>query len=386
MALCACLLALLPADASEGPGRIGVYLRLQSLAGDPDALRRELRDVRKCGVDFIVPIAKDTSGRVYWDSRIAPSELVASRTFLADITKMAHVEGLKVYPWVCVCTEGGLTAVNRVLKDHPDWATITAEGSIGIIDPGNPAARKYETRLIAEMVDTVEVDGVSLDYVRASNRFAYTPTLRRDFLEMHGTDARDILGLGAAPVGSESGGATGEKRKTSPREHPLWPEWREWYRGNLDLLMREIAVSVRRARPGATIGSYVWGAHTYGPTFETYQDWKSWIAEGWLDWINPSGYRYTEESFVEAARLNRASVPQSCPMLITIGVRTSHGSLTAEQVKRQMELASRDGAQGLVFFTWEALKPFTPALAEDIRTWKPAPSAFAPGGPTPGDQ
>ncbi len=311
MAFGACVSAAHAADASRGPGRIGVYLRLQSLAGDPDAMRRELREVRRCGVDFIVPIAKDTSGRVYWDSRLAPSELVASKTFLADITRLAHEAGLKVYPWVCVCTEGGLTAVNRVLKDHPDWATITADGSIGIIDPGNPAARKYEIRLIAEMVDTVEVDGVSLDYVRASNRFAYTPTLRSDFLRLHGTDARDILGLGAAPVGSESGGpragSAGHRRASilSGRRGGsgtagIWTadagDRRLGAQGEAGSDHRLLRLGRTHLRPDVRDVSGL-KADRKGV--------------GWTD--HPSGYRYTEESFVEAARLNRASVPQSCP-------------------------------------------------------------------------
>lgn len=362
-----------PSRPSAAPGRIGVYVSFRDFAGGIEAIRAELKAMRGAGVEFILPLAKDTGGKVYWDSRIAPGELVADRKLLSRVTEMAHQEGLKVYPWFCVCTEGGLESKNAVLREHPDWATVTAEGSIGVIDPGNPEARAYQVSLIREMLRDSKADGVSLDYLRASNRFAWTPALRREFMQRYKTDPAAIIAAGRGEVATEAGKAGGTKAAVSPRSHPLWPGWRQMYRDALNTLMREIAEGVRSTRPEASISSYVWGAHTYGPTSEAYQDYKTWVREGWLDWINPTGYRYTDESFIEAARANRASIPKSCPMLITIGVRTSHGSLkSAAEVRHQMELARQEGAEGLVFFTWQALKPFAGELSGEIAAWRPA--------------
>jgi uncharacterized lipoprotein YddW (UPF0748 family) len=96
----------------------------------------------------------------------------------------------------------------------------------------------------------------------------------------------------------------------------------------------------------------------------------TWINEGILDWINPSGYRYTDESFLEAARLNRAHVPTGFPFYVTIGVTTSHGSLkSAAEIRKQMAVSRQCGADGLVFFTWEALRPFASELAGDIKSY-----------------
>jgi hypothetical protein len=89
-----------------------------------------------------------------------------------------------------------------------------------------------------------------------------------------------------------------------------------------------------------------------------------------LDWINPSGYRYTDASFLEAARLNRQNVPEGFPYYVTIGVKTSHGALKdAAEVRTQMRVARECGADGLVFFTWEALRPFASELAADIKAY-----------------
>ena len=103
---------------------------------------------------------------------------------------------------------------------------------------------------------------------------------------------------------------------------------------------------------------------------EVCQDWVTWINEGVLDWINPSGYRYTDEAFLEAARLNREHVPKGFPFYITIGVKTSHGALKdAAEIRKQMTMARQCGADGLVFFTWEALRPFANELAADIKSY-----------------
>jgi uncharacterized lipoprotein YddW (UPF0748 family) len=124
----------------------------------------------------------------------------------------------------------------------------------------------------------------------------------------------------------------------------------------------------------------VWGYHTYTGNYEVCQDWVTWIDEGILDWINPSGYRYDDASFRQAARLNREHVPANFPYYITIGVSTSHGSLKdAAEIRKQMKMAAEAGADGLVFFTWRALRPFADELAPDIKAYRRSDAVQNPG-------
>jgi hypothetical protein len=63
-------------------------------------------------------------------------------------------------------------------------------------------------------------------------------------------------------------------------------------------------------------------------------------------------------------------VPKGFPFYITIGVKTSHGALKdAAEIRRQMTMARQCGADGLVFFAWEALRPFANELAGDIESY-----------------
>jgi uncharacterized lipoprotein YddW (UPF0748 family) len=355
-------------SASESPGRMGVYARLYEEAKSPDKLSQAMKQIKATGIDFIIPSGKP--GSVYWDSRIAPEELVANRGYMEQIVKSAHAEGLKVYPQICVATEGGESGPNALLKRNPSWAYFYDGARRGYIDPGNADARHYEVSLMAELVSKYDVDGLSLDYLRCPSRIGYTDTGRAEFLKRHNVDLAKITSAGPEALDTEGGKKAASKLAASARANPIWPEWRKWRTEQLNTLAREIRAAVNKARPGLPISSYVWGYNTYTGNSEVCQDWMTWINEGVLDWINPSGYRYTDEAFLEAARLNRAHVPKDFPFYITIGVKTSHGALKdAAEIRKQITMSRRCGADGLVFFTWESLRPFANEVAGDIKSY-----------------
>jgi hypothetical protein len=41
----------------------------------------------------------------------------------------------------------------------------------------------------------------------------------------------------------------------------------------------------------------------------------------------------------------------------------------AAEIRKQMSVTRQCGADGLVFFTWEALRPFADELAPDIKSY-----------------
>ncbi len=355
--------------AAETPGKAGVYCKLAHLADSPAALRKTMAEIKSAGIDFILPYAKLTSGAVRWASEVAPPEMIDGSNFLGNVAAAAHKAGLKVYPVFCVCTEGGDTKVDLMLERNPSWAFKAPEGPIGYIDPGNAEARDYETRLMVEMATKYPIDGISLDYMRMPNKVGYTDTARAEFLKHKGVDLAEITRPGGAL--ETEGGKKPVSAKASAQANPAWPAYKQWRGGQLNKFMGELRTAVHKARPGLPFSSYCWGAHTFTGNFETCQDWKTWIEEKQLDWVNPSGYRYTDESFKEAAALNRKTVPKNVPFYITIGVSTSHGKLeNPAALRKQMAFAKEAGADGLVFFTWEALAKFMPESGKDIRDWQ----------------
>lgn len=354
-------------EARQSPGKLGVYCRLDDVVGNPEALRKTMTDIKGAGIDFILPYAKLTNGKVNWSSTRTAPAMIANPDFLPRVVAAAHAASLFVYPVFCVATEGGDERTNLVLQENPSWAFFFNGARRGYIDPGNAAARRYEIDLIVELVTKYPVDGLSLDYMRTPNRVGYTDTGRAAFLQLHSVDLAQVIAGEARSLDTEGG----VKAASPPaRQHPLWPQWRTWRREQLNGFMREIHLAVDQARPGLPVSTYCWGAHTYTGNFETCQDWKTWIAEGWLNWINPSAYRYKDDDFRQAAALNRANVPKGFPFYLTIGVKTSHGELAdLPAIRRHMAMAKEAGAEGLVFFTWESLRRFLPEAATDLRAW-----------------
>ncbi|MBP6963765.1 MAG: family 10 glycosylhydrolase [Armatimonadetes bacterium] len=365
----AVLLVSAVVQAANMPGRAGCYVRFSEEIKSPRLLLKEMKAIKAAGIDFILPSGKSTSGTVNWDSKVAPPDLIANPKYMEMVVEYAHAVGLQVYPVVCVCTEGGNKVMNSLLQHNPGWALYFEGAKRGYIDVGNPDARAYELALITELVSNYDIDGLSLDYMRWENRVAYSDTGRERFLKKRGVDLAEIVSISPDVALDTEGGKKALSDVTrSAREHPVWPEWYDWRRDKLNAFMHELDRAVHKAKPGLPISSYVWGAHTYVGKYETCQDWKTWIAKGWLTWINPSGYRYTDESFMEAANGNRAAVPKTMPMYITIGVLTSHGSLaTADDVKRHIAMSKEAGADGVIFFTWESLRKFLPDVSEAIK-------------------
>jgi uncharacterized lipoprotein YddW (UPF0748 family) len=355
--------------ASENPGRIGVYVNFQKESKSPEALRQTMKHIKAAGIDFIHCSGKEYS--VYWDSQIAPKELVKDRTYVERVLQCAHEVGLKVYPVFCVATEGGESGPNALLQRNASWAFYYEGARRGYVDPGNPDVRRYEASLAAELVAKYNVDGLSLDFARCPNRLGYTDSGRAEFLKEHNVDLAKVIGGESTTLDTEGGKKTTAPSSASVRAQPVWADWRKWRTEQVNNLVRELSVAVRKAKPGLPISSYVWGYHTYTGNYEVCQDWVTWIHEGILDWINPSGYRYDDASFRQAAQLNRTHVPTNFPFYITIGVTTSHGSLKkAAEIRSQMRMASEAGADGLIFFTWEALSPFADELADDIKNYR----------------
>jgi len=369
------MIAALSTSGSSGgstlPGRVGVYANLHAEAASPDTLRQAMREIKGAGIEFILATAKATSGKVNWDSSVAPPELVADRDYIKRVIEAAHAEGLKVYPVVCVVPEGGDTAPNALLKSHPDWGYFYNGAWRGYIDPGNADARRYEVSLMVELVSKYDVDGLSLDYLRCPNGVGYTKSGQAEFLKEHKVDLAEVVGTVTEALDTEGGKKALSAAAASARANPIWPEWRLWRQDKINLLMQELAAAVHKAKPGLPISSYVWGAHTYTGSSEICQDWVTWIKKRWIDWINPSGYRYTDEAFLEAAKGNRAAVPKGFPFYITIGVKTSHGELhSAEEVKHQIAMSRENGADGIIFFTWAPLRPFIPQVVESIKGYR----------------
>jgi uncharacterized lipoprotein YddW (UPF0748 family) len=138
--------------------------------------------LKKANIQIVVPMVKDTVGRIFWHSQKFPEAIHPDyREFdlLRAITKVAPKFGIKVHVWLCDFPEG---KDSPAYKAHPEWAMLNPQGGLTSEEkltqdqvygpvwmcpnrrPGY--TDQWLLPMIEEIVREYPVDGIHHDYVR----------------------------------------------------------------------------------------------------------------------------------------------------------------------------------------------------------------------------
>ncbi|MET8576229.1 family 10 glycosylhydrolase [Streptomyces sp. NPDC005012] len=199
----------------------------------------------------------------------------------------AHARGLELHAWFNPYRVAAHTDPSRLVAGHParrnpDW--VVPYGGKLYYNPGLPEVRAFVEDAILDAVERYPVDAVHFDdyfypYPVAGQAFADEKAF-----EAHG----DSFSTRAA-----------------------------WRRDNIDLLVRETAARIRATRPGTRFGISpfgVWrnastdarGSRTRGgvQTYDDlYADTRTWVREGWIDYVVPQLYWHIGQSAADYAVL-----------------------------------------------------------------------------------
>ncbi|WP_129838535.1 family 10 glycosylhydrolase [Streptomyces sp. RFCAC02] len=193
---------------------------------------------------------------------------------LAYAVDEAHARGLRLHGWfnpyrVAFHADPGRLASGHPAREHPEW-TVTYGGRL-YYNPGLPEVRAFVEDAVTDALDRYPLDGVHFD-----DYFYPYPVAGEVFdddaaFAAHGGDFDDRG---------------------------------DWRRHNTDLLVRGMAERVARTRRGAAFGVSpfaVWrnestdplgsatraGVQTYD---DLYADVRTWVREGWIDYVVPQVY------------------------------------------------------------------------------------------------
>jgi uncharacterized lipoprotein YddW (UPF0748 family) len=277
---------------------------------------------------------------------VAPRSPFGEHDPLRELVATARLRGMKVYPVVCVAVCGNERPAG-ILLEHPEWGLRHPDGSaLGYLSPAHPDARKWIVTIIEEILERAQPDGIVLDYIRFHNR-----PLRLDAA----AEARFERSLPPE--------CSAEERQQSLQA---------FKEAELTRWVREISQAVRRRLPDGAVGIYCWGPYTV-KNHLTAQVWPSWVEQGYVDFVNVSGYyhrdkygdRYLslfQQRMEEAAALNQAAL-RPAALSFALGVSTSHGRIhSAREICDYVEKASQAGIEGFSFFPWHELVPYLETL------------------------
>lgn len=222
----------------------------------------------------------------------------ASFDALAYVVEAGHRAGLEVHAWVNAMPvwrdEPAPRDARHVFNRHgpsavgaDNWLTSSPSGDyrfpVGFfLDPGHPAAAEYLAGVYLNLVRTYAVDGIHFDYVRYPE-----------------TDGR--LPRGAA-VGYNPVNLARFRRATGRTDTPAPGDdaWLEWRRDQVTNLVRRVSIEAKaiNARVKISAALIPWGQPPTGekdfehsaPMQRIFQDWHTWLKDGWLDLGIPMNY------------------------------------------------------------------------------------------------
>jgi uncharacterized lipoprotein YddW (UPF0748 family) len=312
------------------------------------AIREALDRMQRSGFNAVCPYFTGSAGQAYYASTIHAERVYSGMDPLSVLTQEARRRGLQVYPVVCA-TVCGNDKPAGILREHPDWALRNLDGSaLGYISPAHPEAREWLAGVVHELVKMYRPNGILLDYIRYHNR-----PLRLD----QAAEARfnETVPANALPDARQK----------------LLQQFKE---DELTKLVRLYRETTRAARPSTRLGIYCWGPHV-AADHQIAQCWPRWVKEGYLDFVNVSGYYHKdkygdkflaifEEKMRAAVALNM-STGQPVPLSFALGVETSHGKVhSADDIRVYLRKSAEVRLDGFIFFTWDTLLPYLKELDE----------------------
>ncbi|MGW1869461.1 glycoside hydrolase family 10 protein [Streptomyces mauvecolor] len=193
---------------------------------------------------------------------------------LGTAVREAHRRGLELHAWLNPYRIANHTDLSRLVpthpaRVHPDWAV--AYGGKLYYNPGLPEVRRFVEDAMLDAVRRYDIDGVHWD----------------DYFYPY-------------PVAGE----TFDDDEAYERYGDGFPDRDAWRRNNIDLLVRETAARIKKINRRLAFGISpfaVWrnassdergsattaGVQTYD---DLHADTRTWVREGWIDYICPQVY------------------------------------------------------------------------------------------------
>lgn len=174
----------------------------------------------------------------------------------------ARMRGMELHAWINIAKVWGADSPpsrsEHVVNMHRDWCRQVENE--WWIDMGNPAAREYTERVVMEIVQKYDIDGIHFDFIRYPNE-----------------SFDDWFSFSTWSDGMERS---------------------EWRRNNITLFVRGCYDQIRSAKPWVKVGSAPVGIYqsingaqsSFTGYANVFQDSRRWLREGIHDYIVPQLY------------------------------------------------------------------------------------------------
>lgn len=318
----------------------------------PDKVRQVVDLAVKMGIDrlYIQVVGRMDA---YYSSNILPRAEALEKqpeTFdpLGMIIELAKPHKIKISAWMNTFYAWPFTSrpkdPNHVVNKFPEWVTYDASGVSllsytrangfveGIfLDPGVPGVRDYVASIAEEIAANYDVDEIHLDFIRYPYRhFGYNPIALENFQRWLETYSSEI------------------RKEIVPTEE----EFNRFRILQVNLTVEEIYRRVKKY--GKNLSAAVFGNYASDGLPNRFQDWVTWLRDGYLDFACLMAYSPYISDVVKISTAAERRVGSLSRVRIGLGVYTlkgDHGLL-----KRMMETVLELKPDEVVLFSFADLQ------------------------------
>ena len=284
----------------------------------------------------------------------------------------AHKRGLELHAWFspyrAVSQVGKFPiSADHISRTRPDLAR--RYGTQVWLDPGEPAVQDYTVRVIMDVVNRYDLDGVHFD-----DRLGY-PTEK----DAHNRTI-EFPDDASWRRYEKSGGRLGRD---------------DWRRENVNAFVQRIYSSVKAAKPWVKVGiapAGIW-EKGYPPQIKgqsayeaLYTDSRKWLMNGWLDYFSPQLYwsiAAPDQSFPALLNWWREQNARQRNLWPGLDAEKTGGSWPAQEISAQIRIVrdDEDGASGTILYSAKALLDNRGGIATELSNGVYAKPALVPASP-----
>lgn len=283
-------------------------------AGSEEKLAEIFDRLAAAGINTVFFEAINAGYPIY-PSQLAPQQNPLTRHWdpLAAAIRLGNARGIEVHAWVWLFAAGNrrhnailnlpASYPGPLINANPGWTGYDRQGRIiplgqdkPFLDPANPEVRSYLMRMLQEIVNNYDVDGIHFDYVRypfqdpsADRTYGYGTASRLRFRDMTGVDPAVL-----SPRDNSSLSAHEQRR-----QRQLWHRWTEFRVEQVSSFVAEASQMLRQRKPDMTISAAVFAKPTHERIQKIQQDWETWAERGDVDWIVLMSYAMDTNRFEE---------------------------------------------------------------------------------------
>lgn len=329
----------------------GMWVVRYSLTS-PAAAKRIVDRAAAAGVTdlFVQFYAK---GEAYYNSAIIPHAACVTPGFdpLAIMIRECKAKKIKIHAWINVYFVWSSDQKPRD-KRHAyyrknDWfaadqsgrslrdyrqAELTRGNLEGVyLSPASEDAKQYLRELVREILFKYDVDGVHLDYVRYGRLdYSYDPANRSAFKARYGIDPIKLL-------------------DGDPRLKPYWDTWFLWRMYQITDLVAQLKIDIHQFNPWMKLSAAVKPDPDEART-GFGQDWPSWLANDWVDFVVLMDYSQNTETVLRLAqKANRYKGRGQ----VYVGLGAWRDSM--DGIMEKVHALRRAGIPDIVLFSYDGL-------------------------------